>query len=420
VTASQLIKKRPLVKLYLFMKNLGKNIFLISSVIMFIILAYIALEDIIQAFSDWVYVYSNDPLHQSTTNHMMLLFFIFLFGLSLIIIAQFAAFFIGPNKSTLITAEPYDYDLQDIPKTIVIIPAFNEEETIIEAIEKVKPFCHEVIVIDDGSTDKTAENALKTSAKVFKHRHNQGLGMTYRDAISQALALGAEIIIGFDADLQYRASEIPLILSPILRGEYDLVMGSRLSGKIEKMPLLKRFGNILFTKLIGSLINLKITDGQSGFRAYTAELAQTITIRGEYTYTQEMIVEAAAYGFRIAEVPIHFDVRKVGESRLMKGALNYAFQAGLFLVRVLRDHHAMKVFGTISAIFIVIGLSLGQYVLIVWLTAIDSEFSHGVLALSALSFISMGITFLVLALIADMKDKEKRSLLINLSQNEQL
>ncbi|MCG3217527.1 MAG: glycosyltransferase family 2 protein, partial [Candidatus Heimdallarchaeota archaeon] len=276
----------------------------------------------------------------------------------------------------------------------------------------------EVIIVDDGSTDKTAENALKTSAKVFKHRSNQGLGMTYRDGISQALSLGAEIIVGFDADLQYRAAEIPFLLSPILRGDYDLVMGSRLSGTIEKMPLLKRLGNILFTKLIGSLINLKISDGQSGFRAYTAELAQTITIRGEYTYTQEMIVEAAAYGFRIAEVPIHFDKRKVGKSRLMKGALNYAFQAGLFLVRVLRDHHAMKVFGTISAIFIVIGFSLGQYILIVWLTGIESEFSHGVLALSALSFISMGITFLVLALIADMKDKTKRSVLVNLTKKD--
>ncbi|MHA1912377.1 MAG: glycosyltransferase family 2 protein [Candidatus Kariarchaeaceae archaeon] len=418
MTASHLSKKRPLVKFYLFLKNLGKNIFLISFFIMFCILAYIALEDIIHSFSDWVTVYFSDPLNQSTTNHMMLLFFIFLFGLILIVVAQIAAFFIGPSTSTLIIAEPLDYDLQNIPKTVVIIPAYNEEATIKEAIEKVMPFCHEVIVIDDGSTDRTAENALKTSAKVFKHRSNQGLGMTYRDAVSQALSSGAELIVGFDADLQYRASEIPLLLTPILRGDYDLVMGSRLSGTIEKMPILKRVGNILFTKLIGSLINLKISDGQSGFRAYTAELAQTITIRGEYTYTQEMIVEAAAYGFRIAEVPIHFDKRKVGESRLMKGALNYAFQAGLFLVRVLRDHHAMKVFGTISAMFIVIGLSLGQYILIIWLTGIDSEFSHGVLALSALSFISMGLTFLVLALIADMKDKEKRSVLVRLSKKD--
>src|SRR3989338_4070468 len=136
-------------------------------------------------------------------------------------------------------------------KIIVTIPAYNEEKSIknvISGIGKVMDsgnYNYQVLVIDDGSSDKTAEVAKKAGAIVYSHPKNYGLAETFRTEIEKSMELGADVIVHIDADMQYQAGEIPKLVDEINNG-YDLVLGSRFMGKIEYMPLIKRLGNIAF------------------------------------------------------------------------------------------------------------------------------------------------------------------------------
>ena len=159
-------------------------------------------------------------------------------------------------------------------KVIVAIPAFNEEKSIKEVISRVTKvmdagrYNYQVLVVDDGSKDKTAEIAKKAGAVVYSHPKNYGLAETFRTEIEKALQLGADAVVHIDADMQYRAEEIPKLLKEIKNG-YGLVIGSRLKGTIEEMPAIKKLGNIAFSKAISNITKLKISDAQSGFRAFT-------------------------------------------------------------------------------------------------------------------------------------------------------
>jgi len=168
-------------------------------------------------------------------------------------------------------------------KVIVTIPAYNEEKTIgnlIKGIKKalVKEKCaYDILVVDDGSRDKTAETAKKAGALVYSHPKNYGLAETFKTEIEKCLELKADVIVHIDADRQYQADEIPKLLAEIRKG-YDLVLGSRFKGKIEEMPLVKRLGNMAFSRVISQITGLEISDAQTGFRAFTKEVAEQVPI----------------------------------------------------------------------------------------------------------------------------------------------
>lgn len=228
-------------------------------------------------------------------------------------------------------------------KIIVTIPAFNEEETIrylIEDVERVmKKNQHkfEIIVVDDGSTDNTPKIAKDAGATVHSHLYNQGLAQVFRTEIRSALERNADVIVHIDADYQYNPKEIPRLLDPILRNEADLVLGSRFSGTIEEMSSIKRIGNLMFSKITSLIVRQKITDAQTGFRAFTRRFARQIKISSEYTYTQEMIIRAVKKKFGIKEVPINFARRSSGDSRLISNTLEYAIKASIDILKVCRD-----------------------------------------------------------------------------------
>ena len=138
-------------------------------------------------------------------------------------------------------------------KVVVTIPAYNEEKSIGEVIKKIKEvmqsnkYNFKILVVDDGSRDRTKEVARENEAIVFSHPVNMGLAETFRTEIEKCLELKVDIIVHIDADNQYRAEEIPLLIKGIEDG-YDLVLGSRFKGKIEYMPFLKRFQKNLAEK----------------------------------------------------------------------------------------------------------------------------------------------------------------------------
>jgi len=292
-------------------------------------------------------------------------------------------------------------------KVIITIPAYNEGMTIKKAIDdinrvmKATRYNHKVIVVDDGSRDNTSDIAKKSGAIVYRHRQNLGLAETFRTEIRKALEQNPDVIVHFDADNQYLASEIPRLISYVEKG-YDLVLGSRFLGKIEYMPFLKRFGNRAFSKVISRICSRQITDAQTGFRAFTKEVAKNIEITSTYTYTQEQLVRALKKGYGLIEIPVYF-AKRDGKSRLMKNPFHYAAKAGINLLRVYRDYEPLKFFCSMGMMSMLIGIVLGLYLLYLhFTTGITGHIP--LIVLTSLTLIA-GLQVILFGFLADMLKK---------------
>lgn len=293
--------------------------------------------------------------------------------------------------------------------TIITIPAYNEEKTLGKVLENIKKVMdkndrtYRILVVDDGSTDKTASIAKKAGATVVSHPQNYGLAEAFRTEIERCLEFDADVIVHTDADGQYRASEIPLLLQKIDAG-YDFVLGSRFLGKIEEMPWLKRAGNKAFSLMISRITGRTITDGQTGFRAFTKDVARRVRITSNHTYTQEQIIRAVKEKFRLAEVPVHFDKRGgKTTSRLIKNPFEYAVRAWINLLRILRDYEPLKFFGYVGALFFGSGFLIGVWVFFRFiLTGAVGALPR---VLVSVLFISIGVQIWLFGFLADMIKK---------------
>jgi len=247
-------------------------------------------------------------------------------------------------------------------KCVVTIPAYNEEKTIGDVIRDIQKtmegtdYQYEIQVVDDGSKDNTAKIAKELGGTVYSHPVNRGLADTFRDEIKYALNSGADVIVHIDADGQYRAEQILDLIRPIQQGEADFVLGSRFMGTIEEMPFIKKLGNRAFSRVVSKISGIKISDAQTGFRAFTKEVAKTVSVNSKFTYTQEQIINAVEHKFRVIEVPIFFAKRISGTSRLMSNPLDYAIRAGVNLLRIYRDFAPLRFFGIFGFMLIFIGL----------------------------------------------------------------
>ncbi|TKD70350.1 glycosyltransferase family 2 protein [Pseudalkalibacillus hwajinpoensis] len=203
---------------------------------------------------------------------------------------------------------------------IVFLPAHNEENAIGEVIKQIPRDFHSsvhvsVLVIDDGSTDRTVEVAKNAGADyIFSFDTNQGLGAAVRKGLSYSLELGADIGVMLDADNEYPAWQLPELLEPLFRGEADYVMGSRFKGTIDGMRLHRRLGNYCFTFLQSLLLQKWIYDGQSGMRVFSKQAMDHGEIIHDYNYAQVLTLNLVRKGFRVKEVPITYQVRSTGES----------------------------------------------------------------------------------------------------------
>ncbi len=291
-------------------------------------------------------------------------------------------------------------------KLCVIIPAYNEASTISKVIKsipkKIKGISNIVkLVVDDGSTDNTVKIAKTAGADiVISHKMNLGLGEAFKSGIEKAIEMDADIIVNIDADNQYDAGEIPALIKPILGREADIVLGSRFEGKIEKMALSKKVGNILFSLLIRKLSGLPITDSQTGFRAFSREAAIKMNILSNYTYTQEMIIQAANKNLKIIEIPCTFMARN-GNSRLIQSIWKYAKSCFLITLRTYRDYKPLKFFGSVGMLFVVSGLVSGSYIMYNFLTT-GKISPHMPLTILTAILILFGLQIMIFAFIADM------------------
>lgn len=205
-------------------------------------------------------------------------------------------------------------------KVIVFLPAYNEEDSIGEVIKTVpRQFAGackvEVLVIDDGSSDRTIEIAKNAGADhIVRFEKNKGLGAAVRRGLEECCLLGADIGVMIDADGEYPANQIPDLVYPILEGKADYTMGSRFMGTIKGMKFHRRMGNYFFTLVQSLLIRKWLYDGQSGMRAFARTAMEEAEIIHDYNYAQVLTLNLVRKGFKVMEVPIQYQVRTTGTS----------------------------------------------------------------------------------------------------------
>lgn len=190
-------------------------------------------------------------------------------------------------------------------KVFIIIPAYNEEKKIKNTIKSVKRLVDNVIVIDDGSSDDTSEKIKDMGCTVIKHNFNLGQGAALLTGFEYALKKNADIVVTYDADGQFKASEIPLLTQPIISGEVDVVLGSRFLGKTINMSftryLILKLG-IIFTYLFSGI---KLTDTHNGFRAFSKKSINTIKFyQDNMAYASEILDQIKRNNLRFKEVPV--------------------------------------------------------------------------------------------------------------------
>lgn len=290
---------------------------------------------------------------------------------------------------------------------VVTIPAYNEEKTIGHLVKDIKDalgkekYNVKILVIDDGSKDRTRDIAKKSGSLVYSHPKNYGLAETFRTELEKCLELNADVIVHIDADGQYLPKEIPKLLRALEQGN-DLVLGSRFKGKIEEMPLIKRVGNRAFSRVISRIAKIRITDAQTGFRVFTKEVAK-LPLTSTHTYTQEQIIRATKNKFKIVEVPVYFAVRKSGKSRLISNPFEFAAKAWISIIRIYRDYEPLKFFGIIGSFLFLMGFIIGLWLLFLFLNT--GRIGHIPSAILSMLLILVGIQIILFGFLADMIKK---------------
>ncbi len=206
-----------------------------------------------------------------------------------------------------------------VPSTIVLmLPARNEAATVADIVRRapqvIAGWPVRVVVVDDGSTDSTAAAAANAGADVVSHDRGRGLGAAVRTGFARALTHHPIAVAFCDADGEYAPEELEHIVTPIVDGRADYVVGSRFTGTIQHMLRRRRCGNRVLTWALRRWTGVTITDGQSGYRALSARAAATVEIAHDYNYAQVMTCDLIAKGFGYLEVPITYTFRSSGRS----------------------------------------------------------------------------------------------------------
>ncbi len=241
---------------------------------------------------------------------------------------------------------------------IAVIPAYREEIAVGSVVLKAKKHVDRVIVVDDGSPDKTAEVAELAGAEVIKLDKNYGKAYALMRGFERAKELGCSIIVMLDADGQHDADEIPLLIDPVLKGEADLVIGSRFLEKKGKIPKYRTLGQkiLTFTTNLGS--DITVTDSQSGFRAMNRRALENLDFESEgYSIESEMITHLSSKGFIIKEVPISaiYDV----PHKHKINPFSHGFSVLNDIIGLIGYKRPLLLFGLAGFIFTVLGLAFG-------------------------------------------------------------
>jgi glycosyltransferase involved in cell wall biosynthesis len=300
-----------------------------------------------------------------------------------------------------------------VKKLIIQIPCLNEAATLpatladlpraIPGIDLV-----EVVVIDDGSRDGTAEVARRCGAEhVVRLRRNKGLAAAFMAGIDASLKAGADYIVNTDADNQYAAHEIPRLLAPLLAGDADIVIGDRNIAELRHMSWRKRQLQQLGSWVVRQVSNTNVPDTTSGFRAYTREAALRMTIVSEFSYTLESIIQAGKKRMAIAHVPVATNPR-TRESRLFDSVFGYIKRSAATIVRIYAMYEPLKVF-TYLGLLVFSGGVVGVLRFVYYFFLGEASKHQASLIASAVLLI-VGFQVLVIGLLADVISANRKLL----------
>ena len=290
-------------------------------------------------------------------------------------------------------------------KLIIQIPCLNEAETLpatLADLPRSVPGIDviEVLVIDDGSRDRTAEVAKAQGvAHVIRFRQRKGLAAAFIAGIDASLRRGADYIVNTDADNQYAGRDIARLLEPLLRGDADIVVGDRNIRDLEHMSWPRKLLQRLGSWTVRQVSATNVPDTTSGFRAYTREAALRMTIVSDFSYTLESLIQAGKQRMAVTHVPISTNPR-TRPSRLFDSVLSYIKRSAATIVRIYTMYEPLKVFTYIGTTIFVAGFIISMRFLYYFLFTFDSEGKVQSLILSAVLMI-VGFQVVLIGLVAD-------------------
>ena len=246
-------------------------------------------------------------------------------------------------------------------KLIIQIPCLNEAETLpdvladlpqqISGIDQI-----EIVVIDDGSQDNTAEIARQWGVHhVIRHKQWQGLARAFQDGLNASLYHGADIIVNTDADNQYPGHYIAELVAPILKGEADMVIGDRQVQTIPHFSLVKKWFQKIGSRVVRNISGTNVPDAVSGFRAYSREAALRLNVLSQFSYTLETIIQAGKLGLHIVSIPIQTNETE-RPSRLQRNMWHFMKAQATTIVRVYAFYEPLRTFTYLSFPFLLVGV----------------------------------------------------------------
>jgi glycosyltransferase involved in cell wall biosynthesis len=298
-------------------------------------------------------------------------------------------------------------------KLVIQIPCFNEAETLpatlAELPRQVNGFdAVEVLVIDDGSTDRTAAVARAHGAEhVIRLPGHRGLARAFMAGLLAAVELGADVIVNTDADNQYRADCIPDLVRPVLDDRADVAIGARPIAEVRHFSPAKRLLQRAGSWAIRRLAGVDVRDAPSGFRAFSRNAALRLNVFGSFTYTVETIIQASLSNLRIVSVPIGVN-GPTRPSRLFRSNLGYVWRAGKTLVSAYVIYRPARIFGVLSAASLAAGVLLGLRYL--YLMSVGEGPGHVQSVILCAIFLLSGLFLLSVGVIAHLQSINRRLL----------
>jgi len=304
-------------------------------------------------------------------------------------------------------------------KLIIQIPCFNEEQTLPQTIKDIPREIKgvdlvEILIIDDGSSDRTVDVAKELGVDhIIINKNNRGLARTFKTGLDACLKLDADIIVNTDGDNQYAGWDIPKLIQPILDGKADVVLGDRRTNKIKHFSPFKKLLQKLGSRVVRALSGTDLPDAVSGFRAISREAALQINIVSPFSYTVEMIIQIGKKHMAIASVPVETNP-KTRESRLFKSIPKFIERQLTSMVRMYAMYQPLRVFFYIGTILAVIGIIPLIRFLYFYMTGDGSGHIQSVI-LGGI-FLAMGFISYLVGLVADLISHNRQLLEMTLER----
>ena len=291
-------------------------------------------------------------------------------------------------------------------KLIIQIPCLNEEATLPQTVadlpRAVEGFDSvELLVIDDGSTDRTVEVAREIGVEhIVRLTNNRGLAAAFQAGMDACLKLGADVIVNTDADNQYSGSDVAKLVGPIVAGKADMVVGDRRVQQIDHFSTSKKLLQRVGSWVVRRVSQTEVADTTSGFRAYNREAALQLSVVDNFTYTLESLIQAGKMLVAVDQVPIETNP-KTRESRLFRTTGSYVRRNGLAIGRIWARYEPLRAFVTASVIVAILALAAWAPFLIDWIFNGDRTGHIQSLILGAVLFIA-AVQLFALGVIGDL------------------